>query len=45
MLGMIYLKVDDFAEFENLSKLANLPIGVSVFVPPVKIITQFLTWA
>jgi len=42
---MMYLKIDDFVEFENVSKLANLLIRVSVFVPAVKIITQFLTWA
>jgi len=44
MLGMMYLKVDDFAEFENLSNLAILPIGVSVFVPAVRKFTQFLTF-
>jgi hypothetical protein len=41
----MYLKVDDFVEFENMSNLAILAIGVSVFVPAVKIIAQSLTWA
>jgi hypothetical protein len=41
----MYLNIDDFVEFENVSKLANLLIGVRVFVPAVKKITQSLTWA
>jgi len=37
---MMYLKVDDFAEFYNVSNLAIFPLAVSLFVPAVKKFTQ-----